>query len=303
MTDGTAGELDNGKGVVLPRGLVTVPVGSELARVPAWDPDGAGPFEVPISSRPGSMTRGPWPIWTGPESPRSSESLRKQRAPTLTTRQSLSPYGPTPSSVRTGRPTISPAELCRKVPGDASVVCSRTAGRPRSPPVLRTPRLGVLPKPPQPATPISARPAPRLKLRLTFLCERTPPTPTTALKGSGTMTADELGPVIERELALMSPSVRRSVALVDELLDPEFREIGMSGRCWTRPEAIQALASEATDESCAAEMTDIEGTVLEPNLVLLTYVSSRGGRRARRSSLWRCSDGNWRLVLHQGTPI
>lgn len=151
--------------------------------------------------------------------------------------------------------------------------------------------------------PISARPAPHLKLWLTFLRERTPPTPTTALKGSGTTTADELGPVIERELALMSPSVRRSAALVAELLDPEFREIGMSGRSWTRPEAIQALACEPTDESCAAEVTDIEGTVLEPNLVLLTYVSSRGGRRARRSSLWRCSDGNWRLVLHQGTPI
>jgi len=142
----------------------------------------------------------------------------------------------------------------------------------------------------------------RPKLRLTYLCERTPPVPTTALSGSGTMTANELGPVIERELALMSPSVRRSAALVDELLDPEFREIGMSGRFWTRPEAIQVLASEP-DESCAAEVTDMEGTVLEPNLVLLTYVSSRGGRRARRSSLWRCSDGNWRLVLHQGTPM
>ncbi len=117
------------------------------------------------------------------------------------------------------------------------------------------------------------------------------------------MDADELDPVIERELALMSPGVRRSATLVDELLDPEFREIGMSGRFWTRAEAIQALAAEANDASCAAEVTGMEGTVLEPNLVLLTYVSSRGGRRARRSSLWRCSDGNWRLVLHQGTPI
>ena len=113
----------------------------------------------------------------------------------------------------------------------------------------------------------------------------------------------ELAPAIERELALMSPGVRRSAARVDELLDPEFREIGMSGRLWTRTETMQALATEPADESCAVEVTDMQGTVLGPGLVLLTYVSSRNGRAARRSSVWRCSDGNWRLVLHQGTPI
>ncbi len=114
---------------------------------------------------------------------------------------------------------------------------------------------------------------------------------------------DKFAPVIERELALLSPGVRRSIVLVDDLLDPEFREIGISGRLWTRPEAIQALAAEPNDESRAVEVTDMEGTVLGANLVLLTYVSSRGGRSARRSSLWRCCDGNWRLVLHQGTPV
>ena len=66
---------------------------------------------------------------------------------------------------------------------------------------------------------------------------------------------------------------------------------------------MQALAADPNDESSAVEVTDMEGTALGQNLVLLTYVSSRDGRRARRSSLWRWSEGNWRLVLHQGTPF
>ena len=41
---------------------------------------------------------------------------------------------------------------------------------------------------------------------------------------------------------------------------------------------MQALATEPADESCAVEVTDMQGTVLGPGLVLLTYVSSRNGR-------------------------
>ena len=115
--------------------------------------------------------------------------------------------------------------------------------------------------------------------------------------------ADELSGVIERELALMSLDVRRSPALVDELLDPEFREIGMSGTYWTRSETIRALAAEVGADTCGVEVTEMHGTVLESKLILLTYVSSRDGRRARRSSLWRCSDDKWRLVFHQGTVL
>ncbi len=124
-----------------------------------------------------------------------------------------------------------------------------------------------------------------------------------ALTGDQAMAADELAPLIERELALMSPSVRRSEALVDELLDPEFCEIGMSGRFWTRAEVRRALAAELGDDHDTAEVTEMEGKVLGPSLILLKYVSSRDGRRARRSSLWRCSDGTWRLFFHQGTPL
>jgi hypothetical protein len=37
--------------------------------------------------------------------------------------------------------------------------------------------------------------------------------------------------------------------------------------------------------------------------VLVTYVSERGERRARRSSVWRKTEDGWRVYFHQGTLI
>jgi hypothetical protein len=109
--------------------------------------------------------------------------------------------------------------------------------------------------------------------------------------------------VVDHELALLSFPVRRSALRVDELLDPNFREIGSSGRLWTREEMMSALAGELSEEAGAIEATEMAGVVVGPELVLLTYVSDRRGRRVRRSSLWRRSAGSWRLLHHQGTPL
>jgi len=48
-------------------------------------------------------------------------------------------------------------------------------------------------------------------------------------------------PVVELELALLTTSVRRSRTQLEGLLDPEFREVGASGRLWTREEIIADL--------------------------------------------------------------
>ena len=109
--------------------------------------------------------------------------------------------------------------------------------------------------------------------------------------------------VIDRELALLSFSVRRSAHRVNELLDPDFREIGSSGRLWTRAEMLSSLADDLDEGSGSIEATEMVGVVVGLDLVLLTYVSDWRGRRARRSSLWRRSAGSWRLLHHQGTPF
>jgi hypothetical protein len=104
---------------------------------------------------------------------------------------------------------------------------------------------------------------------------------------------------VELELALLHPDVRRDRQWVEELLDEDFREIGASGRTWTRQEAAGMLAAEQNDEPIA--VADMEALRLAGDVVLLTYVSDRAGRRALRSAIWRRLDGRWRLLHHQGT--
>jgi hypothetical protein len=114
---------------------------------------------------------------------------------------------------------------------------------------------------------------------------------------------DEVAVVTKREAALLTPEVRGSLDLLEELLDPDFREIGASGRLWTRDEVIAALLADSDTAQRVVNVSDMSGREVGPGLVLLTYVTQVGAGRARRSSLWRHSMKGWRVIHHQGTPI
>ncbi len=55
---------------------------------------------------------------------------------------------------------------------------------------------------------------------------------------------DEVAVVMERELALLTPEARGSAEQLEELLDPDFGEIGKSGRLGARGEMIAALVAD-----------------------------------------------------------
>ncbi|MGV9453715.1 nuclear transport factor 2 family protein [Streptomyces sp. NPDC003635] len=118
---------------------------------------------------------------------------------------------------------------------------------------------------------------------------------------------DEVTQAVEGELRLLDPTVRASRSLAAELLDPEFVEVGASGRRWTYDEMLAALPqmAGATENGPRYRPSDFTGVVLAPGLVHLTYETVIDGRRARRSSLWRArSDGTgWRMYYHQATPV
>ena len=116
------------------------------------------------------------------------------------------------------------------------------------------------------------------------------------------MTTPGVQLAIDNELALLTPAVRGNPSKLAALLDPEFQEIGASGRLWSRASMISALASEPSDDGVAIEASEMRGVQLSPNLILLTYISQSAQRQARRSSLWRLTAGSWQLLFHQGTP-
>lgn len=113
----------------------------------------------------------------------------------------------------------------------------------------------------------------------------------------------EVRAAIDGELRLLLPEVRRDAAQVDVLLDPEFVEVGASGRVWDRASIVAALVSGEITDAEPIEATEVAGVRLAADLVHVTYLSRRtGGTAVRRSSIWRRTGGAWRMYYHQGTP-
>lgn len=87
----------------------------------------------------------------------------------------------------------------------------------------------------------------------------------------------------------MDPRVRLSRERAGQLLDPEFVEVGGSGRRWT----YEAMLVELPDhpgsplDAPRFEPSDISGVLLAPGLVHLTFETMLGERRTRHSSIWR----------------
>ncbi|MFD7071660.1 DUF4440 domain-containing protein [Streptomyces sp. NPDC059913] len=118
---------------------------------------------------------------------------------------------------------------------------------------------------------------------------------------------DEIREAIAGELRLMDPGVRMSRSLAQELLDPEFFEVGASGRRWTYDEMLAALPEMdcSTQSGPHYEPSNFSGALLAPGLVHLTYETTLGGDRALRTSLWRRRGTStmWRMYYHQATPV
>ena len=109
----------------------------------------------------------------------------------------------------------------------------------------------------------------------------------------------DIATVVQCELALLLPEVRRDPQRIRALLHPDFVEYGSSGRVWDR-ESIGSLSADG-DEITAA---DLVARRIGPDAVLLTYRSVRSGHEALRSSTWIRDDADtWLLLFHQGTPV
>jgi hypothetical protein len=89
---------------------------------------------------------------------------------------------------------------------------------------------------------------------------------------------------------------------MDELLAPEFAEVGASGRVHSRADILATPAGPIE-----ARPGEIAVSRIGEDVALLTYLTELGEgsdlEQANRSSLWTRVDGRWRLRFHQGTPF
>jgi len=107
------------------------------------------------------------------------------------------------------------------------------------------------------------------------------------------------------EAELHHPGSRCSRARLEQLLHPQFHEVGRSGQAYTRDTVIGYLASVTAQPAVEADQYAV--MALADGCALLTYRSARrlpDGTRAEhalRASVWQRTTLGWQLVYHQGT--
>ncbi len=110
------------------------------------------------------------------------------------------------------------------------------------------------------------------------------------------------------EAELHHPGSGCTLARLEQLLHPDFHEVGRSGARYDRRTVIDFLASGAARRQVRAG--GHRARPMAPGWALLHYHSLQveaDGRRvlgALRSSIWaQNGDGTWQLYYHQGTPV
>jgi hypothetical protein len=108
------------------------------------------------------------------------------------------------------------------------------------------------------------------------------------------------------EVELHHPGVRCSRSRLEQLLHPEFHEVGRSGRLYDRETVVRYLAALEVQPVVASDGFAL--VELGPHITLLTYRSAHvePGKglvnHTLRSSVWVQSSQGWQLRYHQGTP-
>ena len=107
------------------------------------------------------------------------------------------------------------------------------------------------------------------------------------------------------EVSLHSAGTLCTPTNLTQLLHPEFREVGRSGRVYDRKAVVQLLLARESQLRVAADAFALEE--LAPGVALLTYRSSHIEQDGNfidhvlRSSIWVKSSEIWQLRYHQGT--
>jgi len=108
-----------------------------------------------------------------------------------------------------------------------------------------------------------------------------------------------------REPIFHRPEHGTTRADFEAMTDPDFWEVGASGRRYSRELVLDELerrrASGVEDGPWQTE--GFACRELAPDLYLLTYTLTQGQRVTRRATLWRRAAEGWKIVYHQGTVV
>lgn len=113
----------------------------------------------------------------------------------------------------------------------------------------------------------------------------------------------------KREPIFHRPEFGTNRSDFENMLDAEYWEVGASGKRYDREFCIETVVKRYQDPHYSKndywETWDFECRALSKDTYLLTYILIQGKekRLTRRSTIWRFSDMNWKILYHQGTII
>ena len=108
------------------------------------------------------------------------------------------------------------------------------------------------------------------------------------------------------EVQMHQPQVRSDRARMEQLLHPDFLEIGRSGAIYTRAEVLDEFAQNPQTYKVWSQ--DFALTRIAPQLAMLLYRSAHiddaesFDRHRIRASIWQSTEQGWQVRFHQGTP-
>ena len=105
--------------------------------------------------------------------------------------------------------------------------------------------------------------------------------------------------LFQLEEKLLKPEVRTSKDELANLLADNFFEIGSSGQVLYKDENI----GEMTLGFVQMKLSDFEIHPLSEEIVLTTYriYNELNNQHSLRSSIWKLTDGHWKMHFHQWT--
>lgn len=108
--------------------------------------------------------------------------------------------------------------------------------------------------------------------------------------------------LILKEEQLLKNSIRNDAGKIAELIDDNCIEFTASGRqnVYRPGELFGSVDGESYIDSDSVRLVD-----LSEDCKLLLYVAAKVNKNTRlksnHSSIWKKSDGTWKMVFHQGT--
>lgn len=117
-----------------------------------------------------------------------------------------------------------------------------------------------------------------------------------------------LEPVLEQlkqlEPLIYAANDGRHRPYFEQLLAPDFWEVGASGTKYSRQFVLKVLDERQKNSTAEAwRATGFHLQEIAPGTFLLTYTLEQPARTTRRATLWRDTPTGWSLLYHQGTVV